>query len=62
MAKAGEWGLDPSIFRVPPADYQPTLAEDQAATEIAISLAVLKYARAARGGLVEPSTVSKVFV
>jgi len=61
MGKAGEWGLDPSLFRVPPASYQPTLAEDQAATEVAISLAVLKYARAARGGLAEPSALSKIY-
>ena len=61
LAKAGDWGLDPGLFRVPPADYRPTVADDQAATEIALSLAILKYARAARGGLVEPSAVSKVF-
>jgi murein L,D-transpeptidase YcbB/YkuD len=61
MGRAGEWGLDPSLFRVPPASYQPTLTDDQAATEIAISLAVLKYARAARGGLVEPSALSKIY-
>jgi murein L,D-transpeptidase YcbB/YkuD len=46
---------------VPPASYQPTLTDDQAATEIAISLAILKYARAARGGLVEPSALSKIY-
>jgi murein L,D-transpeptidase YcbB/YkuD len=61
MGRAGEWGLDPSLFRVPPASYQPTLTDDQAATEIAISLAILKYARAARGGLVEPSALSKIY-
>lgn len=61
MGKAGEWGLDPSIFRVPPASYQPTLVDDQAATEIAVSLAVLKYARAARGALIEPGAVSKIY-
>ncbi|ODR98737.1 hypothetical protein AUC71_03880 [Methyloceanibacter marginalis] len=44
-----------------PASYQPTLTDDQAATEIAISLAILKYARAARGGLVEPSALSKIY-
>ena len=61
MGRAGEWGLDPSLFRVPPASYQPTLTDDQAATEIAISLAILKYARAARGGLVEPTALSKIY-
>jgi L,D-transpeptidase YcbB len=61
LGRAGEWGLDPGLFRVPPASYQPAAAEDQAATEIAISLAVLKYARAARGGLTAPSTLSKIY-
>jgi len=61
IAKADEWGLDASAFVVPPADFQPTGAEDQAATEVAIDLAILKYARAARGGGVDPSAVSKVF-
>ena len=61
MSRAGEWGLDPGLFRVPPANYQPTRTDDQAATEIAISFAVLKYARAAQGGLTEPSAVSKIY-
>jgi L,D-transpeptidase YcbB len=61
MSRAGDWGLDPSIFRVPPPSYQPTAVEDQAATEVAISFAVLKYARAAQGGLTEPSAISKIY-
>ena len=61
LGRAEEWGLDPSLFAVPPADYKPDAPDDQAATETAISLAILKYVRAARGGLVEPSTVSKIF-
>ncbi|MHA1518213.1 MAG: L,D-transpeptidase family protein [Alphaproteobacteria bacterium] len=61
LGRAGEWGLDPSLFRVPPPDYKPAVAEDQAATEIAISLAALKYARAARGWLVDPSALKKNF-
>ena len=51
VASADEWGLDPTAFPVPPKDYQPSTAEDQAATELAISLTALKYARAARGGV-----------
>jgi L,D-transpeptidase YcbB len=61
IAKADEWGLDASSFVVPPADFNPQGAEDQAATEVAIDLAILKYAREARGGDVAPSAVSKVF-
>ncbi len=61
LASADQWGLNPTLFRVPPVDYRPTAPQDQAATEIAISLAVLRYARAARGGLVDPKTISKVY-
>ena len=60
IAKANDWGLDASAFVVPPADYQPTVAEDQAATEIAIDLAILKYARYARGGRANPAALSEV--
>ncbi len=60
IAKADEWGLDVGAFMVPPADYQPTTAEDQAATEIAIDLAILRYARYARGGRADPASLSKV--
>jgi len=58
LAKADEWGLDARAFAVPPPSYQPTVAEDQAAAEIAVSLAVLKYARQARGGRAKPAALS----
>ena len=61
IAKAEDWGLDPNAFQVPPPDFQPTTNEDQAAVEVAIDVAILKYARAAQGGLPEPSQVSSVF-
>jgi len=61
IAKADEWGLDASAFVVPPPEFKPEGAEDQAATEVAIDFAILKYARDARGGGVDPSAVSKVF-
>ncbi|HBF59962.1 MAG TPA: hypothetical protein DDW48_00435 [Methyloceanibacter sp.] len=61
IASADEWGLDPTAFPVPPKDYQPSTADDQAATEIAISLAALKYARAARGGLAAPKDVNALY-
>ena len=61
LAKADDWGLEPALFRVPPADYSPSTPEDQAATELAISLAALKYARAAKGGLSDPNTISKIY-
>jgi len=62
IAKASEWGLDASAFVMPPPGFKPEGAEDQAATEVAIDFAILKYARDARGGGVDPSAVSKVFL
>ena len=61
IGKADEWGLSQSSFVVPPADYQPTVAEDQAAAEIAVTLGLLKYARAARGGTAVPKTLNEIF-
>lgn len=61
LGKAEDWGLDPTLFRVPPGDYQPAAEADQAATEIAITLAALRYARAAQGGLDDPNTISKIY-
>ena len=60
ITRAGEWGLDPASFTVPPPHYQPATAGDQAATEIALSLAILKYARHARGGRADPSSLNKL--
>lgn len=61
VGEADNWGLDPTAFPVPPKDYKPSAAEDQAATELAISLAALKYARAARGGLTEPKSINSIY-
>jgi murein L,D-transpeptidase YcbB/YkuD len=61
IAKADDWGLDASTFKLPPPDARPTVAEDQAAVEIALDVAILKYARAAQGGRANPEAVSRVF-
>lgn len=61
IGKADNWGLDPTAFPVPPKDYKPGTEEEQAATELAISLAALKYARAARGGLVDPKSINALY-
>jgi murein L,D-transpeptidase YcbB/YkuD len=54
FATAGPWGLDPADFVVPKLDAAADGAEvapdAQAAAEAELSLAVLKYARFARGG------------
>jgi murein L,D-transpeptidase YcbB/YkuD len=60
VTDATDWALEPAEFVVPPSDYQPTSATDQAAVEIAISLAILKYARYARGGRVDLSGLSEL--
>lgn len=61
FAHAGEWGLDPKAYAVPKlvaaTGGGPELPRDDLAkADMELSLAVLKYARHARGGLIpEPS-------
>jgi murein L,D-transpeptidase YcbB/YkuD len=61
LAKADDWGLEASAFRLPP--MPTTGAElsraDRAKFDVAISFAVLKYARHARGGRMDPTALSK---
>jgi murein L,D-transpeptidase YcbB/YkuD len=63
IAKAGDWGLDASEFDVPmlraAASGRPDFAPDAMAdAEVRLSLAVLKYARHARGGRFEPTDLT----
>jgi murein L,D-transpeptidase YcbB/YkuD len=61
LRKADDWGLDPAEFAVPElaearADGPDLDASALADAEVKLSLAVLKYARHARGGrIIEPS-------
>jgi murein L,D-transpeptidase YcbB/YkuD len=57
---ADDWGLPAAAFSLPqpPADGTPATLAD---AEITLGLAVLKYARYARGGRIEPSYVSRNF-
>lgn len=48
IGNAGDWGLDPSAFALPKLDETNTEAVAEA--EITLALAILKYARHARGG------------
>ncbi len=57
IAGADAWGLDASAFRLPAAVAQLT-APQAAEAEALISIAVLKYARYARGGRAEPTSLS----
>jgi len=55
---ADEWGLAAEAFNLPPADDLPATKEAQANDEIKLGLAILKYARFARGGRLTPSRIS----
>jgi murein L,D-transpeptidase YcbB/YkuD len=59
IRRADDWGLEASAFRLPASGgsgLSPTARVD---AEIAVSLAVLKYARHARGSRADPATLSK---
>ena len=60
ISKADDWGLSASAFELPPAGDLPHSADDQATAEIKLQLAVLKYARFARGGRVDPASLSAI--
>jgi murein L,D-transpeptidase YcbB/YkuD len=59
IRKADDWGLKASAFDLPTLPASPT-TEALAEAEIRLAVAVLKYARYARGGRVEPSSVSRM--
>ena len=60
IAKADDWGLSAASFDLPKADALPASAEAQAAAELKLDLAILKYARYARGGRFDPLALSKL--
>jgi murein L,D-transpeptidase YcbB/YkuD len=58
--EAGDWGLDRSAFSLPALAPGGELTRAaRADAEIEISIAVLKYARHARGGRADPLAISK---
>jgi L,D-transpeptidase YcbB len=60
IRKAADWGLDATAFDLPfPLPDQRTI-EVLAEAEIKIGLAVLKYGRFARGGRLDPSSLSHI--
>jgi L,D-transpeptidase YcbB len=61
IEKAEDWGLSVSAFSLPPAGALPRSADEQAKAEIDLDLAILKYARHARGGRYNPLEVSKLY-
>lgn len=58
IEKAADWGLPGDAFDLPPADDLPPNVETQASDEVKLDLAILKYARYARGGRLSPSRIS----
>jgi L,D-transpeptidase YcbB len=61
VEKAEDWGLDHLAFALPPASELPASPEAQAVAEIKLDFAILKYARFARGGRLNPREVSELF-
>jgi murein L,D-transpeptidase YcbB/YkuD len=61
ILKADDWGLTSSAFDLPSAGDLPDSVDKQAIGEIKLDLAILKYARHARGGRLTPSRVSPLF-
>jgi L,D-transpeptidase YcbB len=61
IGQADDWGLDAASFELPPADQLPADAEAQALAEIKLDLAILRYARYARGGRFAPAAISELF-
>src|SRR5262249_41510908 len=62
LRRADDWGLEASAFQLPNASPSPgsQLSHAHGAEwESALSLAVLKYARHARGSRADPATLSK---
>ena len=61
IAKSAEWGFDPDDFNMPEhsSDNARTLnSRELVALEMQTSLAILKYARYARGGRMDPKDLS----
>jgi L,D-transpeptidase YcbB len=61
IEKAEDWGLDRTAFELPLSSALPATVEAQALAELKLNLAILKYARAARGGRFTPSAISSLF-
>ena len=61
IGHADDWGLSAAAFQLPPAGDLTDKTEEQADAEIKLALGVLKYARHARGGRANPSSVSRLF-
>ena len=59
IRKAADWGLSPASFDTPDPQASLSTPEAVAAAEVRIALAVLKYARHARGGRIDVSQLGR---
>ena len=60
IGEADDWGLSSAAFDLPSAGDLPDSVDEQALGEIKLDLAVLKYARHARGGRTDPDKLKNV--
>jgi murein L,D-transpeptidase YcbB/YkuD len=60
IRKADDWGLRASAFELPVVNGSDVSPDATADAEVKLALAVLKYARHARGGRVNPTHISKI--
>jgi len=60
IGRAENWGLPASAFDVPSLSISGLSPEAAADTELQVALAVLKYARYARGGRINPRNISQL--
>jgi murein L,D-transpeptidase YcbB/YkuD len=58
IGRAADWGLDPAAFDLGAAPASGASTSELAAAEVRISQAVLTYARHARGGRIDPTSLS----
>ncbi len=61
IGNADDWGLPAADFHVPKLTTGTLSPEAAADAEIEVALAVLKYARYARGGRINPASISPIF-
>jgi L,D-transpeptidase YcbB len=61
IERADDWGLHADAFELPPASDLPASRDVEATAEIRLDLAILKYARFARGGRLNPRELSRLF-
>ncbi len=61
IRRADDWGLKAAAFDLPSLSAGEPTAQARADAEIKLGMAILRYARQARGGRLDPQSVSKLF-